>query len=46
VTPGTPQALLQSKDQCTNVMFNAPSGANLPLGISDKNGARLVTVAP
>jgi hypothetical protein len=46
VTPGTAKAILLSADQCTYVGFTATSGANLLLGIADKNGSRLVTVSP
>src|SRR5262249_26576628 len=46
VTVGAHIAMLTSSDQCTSVLFTARTGSNLLLGISDKNGARLVTVSP
>jgi hypothetical protein len=42
VTIGQPVPLLVSNDSCTNVTSLIPMGKNLLVGLSDKNGKRLV----
>lgn len=44
VTVGTLQDVLVAEDTCTNVMYLAPLGRDLLVGITDKNGRRLVRV--
>lgn len=46
VTVGTPVTLLSSMNECTHVAFNAVSGSDVLLGIKDKNGLRVVRLAP
>jgi hypothetical protein len=46
VTPGATKPMLVAHDECTSVLFTATTGTSLLLGISDKNGQRLVTVSP
>lgn len=44
VAVGTLENVLVAKDTCTNVMYLAPLGRDLLVGIVDKNGRRLVRV--
>ena len=45
VTAGALEPVLTNSDQCTRVGLLAPLGADLLVGVSDKNGSRLVRLS-
>ena len=46
VSTGTPVTLLTAPDRCTTVTFLTSDGATLLLGVTDKNGRRVLELAP
>lgn len=46
VTAGTPVTLLEATNHCTSVSFVVGAGTRLLVGLSDRNGRRVVLVQP
>ncbi len=46
VTVGAPVTLLSATDECTGIPFTSPAGADVLIGVKDKNGLRVVRLAP
>jgi hypothetical protein len=46
VTVGTANPLLSTTDTCTNVLFIQGAGTRVLVGLEDKNGRRLLDIAP